>query len=204
MISIENDSHGRTYQIWKQAQAASCGVASAWMARGIVRQMSFAEEEWDLAQRIYMGAVQHALNPLAQATTAGPMTMSPVGQPDDQSSFASTFTRFGLFAGQLAAALRSEGIRVEHAGLRPTDTFEHGRTIAHHKIAIDRPAIAMIYWRGGGAHFVVVGRATSRDITYLDPWDGAVNELANDSLYLANYGDFGVVGEILYLSLPPR
>lgn len=159
--------------------------------------MSFAEEEWALAQRIYLRAVQHALNPTGQATTAGPMTMSPAGHPNDQSTFASTFTRFGLFAGQVAAALRSEGITVEHLGLRPTDTFDHGRTIAHQKIAIDQPAIAMIYWRSGGAHFVVVGRATSRDVTYLDPWDGAVNELAN-------YGDFGVVGEILYLSLPPR
>ncbi|WP_232491498.1 hypothetical protein [Novosphingobium kaempferiae] len=204
MISIENDSHGRTYQIWKQHQAASCGVASAWMARGIVRQMSFAEEEWELAQRVYMGAVQHALNPLAQATTAGPMTLSPVGQPNDQSSFASTFTRFGLFARQLAEALRSEGILVEHLGLRDTDDFNHARTIAHHKIAINRPAIAMVYWQNGGAHFVVVGRATSREVTYLDPWDGHVNELANNSQYYANYGDYGVVGEILYLSLPPR
>jgi hypothetical protein len=204
MISIETDSHGRTYQIWKQQQAATCGVAAAWMARGIVRQMSVGEEEWDLAQRIYMGAVLHALNPLAQATTAGPMTMSPAGQPNDQSSFASTFTRFGLMARQLAEAVRSEGIAVEHAGLRATDTFDHGRTIAHHKIAINKPAIAMVYWRTGGAHFVVVGRATARAVTYLDPWDGHVNELANDSLYLANYGDFGVVGEILYLSQPPR
>lgn len=204
MISIENDSHGRTYQIWQQQQTATCGVASAWMARGIVRQMSFAEEEWALAQRIYMSAVQNALAPMGQATTAGPMTMSPVGQPNDQSTFASTFTRFGLFAGQLASAIRGEGITVEHLGLRPTDTFSHARTITPNKIAINRPAIAMIYWRGGGAHFVVVGRATSRQVTYLDPWDGHVNELPNDSVYTANYGDVGVVGEILYLSLPPR
>jgi NAD(P)-dependent dehydrogenase (short-subunit alcohol dehydrogenase family) len=49
MINIETDSHGRTYEIWKQDQMNSCGVASAWMARGIARQMSFMEEEWDLA-----------------------------------------------------------------------------------------------------------------------------------------------------------
>ena len=204
MISIETDSHGRTYQIWKQQQAATCGVASAWMARGIVRQMSFAEEEWALAERIYLTAVQNALAPMGQATTAGPMTMSPVGQPNDQSTFQSTFTQFGLFARQLAAALRSEGIAVEHLGLRDTDTFDHGRRITPHKIAINRPAIAMVYWRGGGAHFVVVGRATQRQVTFLDPWDGHVNELPNDSIYTANYGDVGVVGELLYLSQPPR
>lgn len=204
MISIENDSHGRTYQIWKQEQAATCGVASAWMARGIVRQMSFAEEEWALAQRIYGAAVANALAPVGQATTAGPQTLSPVGQPNDQSTFASTFTRFGLFASQLALAIRSEGITVEHLGLRDTDTFQHGRSITPHKIAINRPAIAMVYWRGGGAHFVVVGRATSRQVSYLDPWDGHVNELANDSIYTARYGDVGVVGEILYMSQPPH
>ena len=52
MINIETDSHGRTYQIWKQDQMNSCGVASVWMARGIALQMSFAEEEWGLAQRV--------------------------------------------------------------------------------------------------------------------------------------------------------
>jgi len=204
MINIETDSHGRTYQIWKQDQPASCGVASAWMARGIVRQMSFAEEEWDLAQRVYAGAVQNALAPAGGASTAGPMTMSPVGQPNDQSSFASTFTRFGLFAGQVAAALRNEGITVEHQPLRPTDTFQHARTIEANKIAINKPAIAMVYWRGGGAHFIVVGRCTRSQVSYLDPWDGRVNELPNDSVYRARYGDVGAVGEILYLSLPPR
>ena len=35
MVTIERDSHGRTYQIWQQNQANSCGVACVWMARGI-------------------------------------------------------------------------------------------------------------------------------------------------------------------------
>lgn len=204
MINIQTDSHGRTYQIWKQDQPASCGVASAWMARGIVRQMSFAEEEWAMAQRIYAGAVANALAPAGGTSTAGPMTLSPVGQPNDQSSFSSTFTRFGLFARQVAQALRSEGITVEHLGLRDTDTFDHARTIQPNKIAINKPAIAMIYWRGGGAHFIVVGRCTARQVSYLDPWDGRVNEQPNNSIYRAHYGDVGVVGELLYLSLPPR
>jgi len=206
MINIETDSHGRTYQIWQQQQTATCGVASAWMARGILLQMSINEDEWPLAERIYLGAVRGALDPLQQATTAGPMTMSPLDQPNDQSTFQSTFTQFGLLARQLALAMRNEGFLATHYGLRPQDTFQHARRITPNRIAIDRPAIAMVYWRGpaGGAHFVVVGRATWSQVTYLDPWDGHINELPNDSVYTSNYGDVGVIGEIIYLDRPPR
>lgn len=45
MIRLERDSHGRTCQICQQHQSESREVASVWMARGIARQMSFAEEE---------------------------------------------------------------------------------------------------------------------------------------------------------------
>lgn len=205
MINIETDRHGRTYQIWQQQQMSTCGVAAAWMARGILRQMSFAEDEWALAQRIYLTAVQNALAPLGHATTAGPMTMSPVGETGDQSSFQSTFTGGGgLYARQLAQAMRSEGFAVEHRALANDAPEGSSLTVQHWKIAWNRPAIAMIYWRGGGGHFVVVGRCTRRDVTYLDPADGHVNELDNDGLYCANYGDVGNVGEILYLSIPPR
>ena len=73
MINIETDSHGRTYQIWKQDQMNSCGVASVWMARGIARRMSYAEEEWGLAQRLYRNAINNALAPLG-VPAAGPMS----------------------------------------------------------------------------------------------------------------------------------
>lgn len=197
MINIETDSHGRTYQIWKQDQMNSCGIASAWMARGIARRMSFAEEEWDLAQRMYRTAVGNALAPLGVPSGSGPMSLDPRAFPQDQSSMASTLARFGFFATQLANALTAEGLRVEHLGLRADG---NARTIQPHKIAIDRPAIVLVYWNGGGGHFVVVGRCTSRAISFLDPWDGHVNEQGNDGVYNPNYSNIGLIGEVIYIS----
>lgn len=195
MISIERDSHGRTYQIWKQNQMNSCGVASVWMARGIARQMSFAEDEWDLAQRVYRNAVNNALAPLG-VSAGGPMSLDPSAFPQDQSSMASTIANFGFFARQLATALSAEGLRAEHLGLTANRT---ARTIEPHKIAINKPAIALVYWNGGGGHFVVVGRCTHAAVSYLDPWVGHVNEHRNNGEYVASYNR-GRIGEIIYIS----
>lgn len=194
MITIENDSHGRTYQIWKQNQMNSCGVASVWMARGIARQMSFREEEWDLAQRLYRTAVNNALAPLGVAA-GGPMSLDPRAFPQDQSSMASTLANFGFYADQLAAALRAERLRVEHVGWTG-----NAHRIVPNKIAINKPAIALVAWNNGGGHFVVVGRCTSSSVSFLDPWDGRVNEERNDGLYRARYGNRGFIGEVLYIS----
>lgn len=194
MINIERDSHGRTYQIWKQNQMNSCGVASAWMARGIARQMSFAEEEWELAQRLYRNAVNNALAPLGVAP-GGPMCLDPSAFPTDQSSMASTVANFGFFASQLARALKAEQLHVEHVSNSGT-----AHRVLAHKIAIDKPAIVLVYWNGGGGHFVVVGRCTNHAISFLDPWDGHVNEQSNNARYNAPYGNKGLIGEVLYLS----
>ena len=197
MISIERDSHGRTYQIWKQDQMNSCGVASVWMARGIARRMSCAEDEWDLAQRMYRNSVQSALAPLGVPSALGPMSLDPRAFRRDQSSMASTVARFGLFASQVAAALQSEGLRVEHLGRRSDG---NARTIEPNKIAIDKPAIVLVYWNTGGGHFVVVGRCTRNAVSFLDPWDGHVNEQNNDGVYNPNYSNIGLIGEVLYIS----
>lgn len=195
MVTIERDSHGRTYQIWQQNQANSCGVACVWMARGIARKMSFAEDEWDLAQRMYRSAVNNALAPMG-VSTAGPMTLNPASFPNSQQSMASTIANFGFFARQLATAIRAEGLRAEHVGLNATRT---ARTIVANKIALNKPAIALVYWNNGGGHFVVVGRCTNSAVSYLDPWVGRVNEQRNDGEYLASYNR-GRVGEIIYIS----
>jgi len=194
MITIERDSHGRTYQIWKQNQMNSCGVAAAWMARGIARQMSFAEEEWDLAQRLYRNAVNNALAPLGVAAS-GPMCLNPRSFPRDQSSMASTVANFGFYADQLARALRAEHLRVEYVG----GTGQAHRIQAH-KIAINKPAIVLVYWNRVGGHFVVVGRCTHHAVSFLDPWDGHVNEQFNNGCYNAPYNNQGKIGEVLYVS----
>lgn len=195
MINIENDSHGRTYQIWKQTQENSCGVAAVWMARGIALQMSFAQDEWDLAQQVYRSAVSNSLAPLG-VSASGPMSLDPSAFPKDQSSMASTIANFGFFATQLAAAVRAEGLRAEHVGPKADKS---ARTIDSNKIAINKPAIALVYWDGGGGHFVVVGRCTHSKVSYLDPWTGHVNEQRNNGKYVASSGR-GRIGELIYIS----
>ena len=194
MINIERDSHGRTYQIWKQDQMNSCGVAAVWMARGIARRRSYAEDEWGLAQRLYRSAVQNALAPLG-VPSEGAMTLDPNAFSNDQSSMASAVANRGFRAAQLANALRAERLRVEHVG-----NNGHARRIESHKIAIDKPAIALVYWNRRGGHFVVVGRCTHRAVSFLDPWDGHVNEQYNTGHYYAPYNNQGLIGEVLYVS----
>jgi hypothetical protein len=193
MINIETDSHGRTYEIWKQDQMNSCGVASAWMARGIARQMSFMEEEWDMAQRLYRAAINNALAPLG-VSAAGPMSLDPRAFPSDQSSMASTIANFGFYAGQLATAMRAEGLHAEHVS-----NNNNPLRIVPDKIAINKPAIALVYWNPSGGHFIVVGRCTHSAVSFLDPWNGRVNEEPNDGRYRAQYGGRGIVGEVIYL-----
>jgi hypothetical protein len=195
MISIERDSSGRTYQIWKQNQMNSCGVASVWMARGIARQMSVNEDEWELAQRTYRGAVGNALAPLGVASNSGPMTLNPGAFKKDQSSMASTIANFGFYGTQLANALRGERLHVEHVGFNG-----NSHSIVPGRISISKPAIVLVSWYGGGGHFVVVGRCTQSAVSFLDPWDGHVNEQANDGTYNAPYNNQGFIGEILYIS----
>jgi Peptidase C39 family len=194
MINIETGVGGRVYQIWKQQQAASCGVASAWMARGQARQMSFAEVEWDLAQRIYRSAVAGALG-ASQPSSSGPMSFDPAAFPHDQSSFGSTFSRFGLFTNQMAQALRGERLS--------TQVYSGGGAairIIDSKIAYNKPGIAFVKWNGNGAHFVVIGRCTKHHVTFLDPWSGHIREQTNNGLYSSSYGNNGFIQEVIYIS----
>ena len=191
MINLERDTHGRVYQLWKQQQANSCGVASVWMARGIARQMSFAEEEWDLAVRMYQGAIGSALG----ASATGPVTFNPASYASNQSTMANTFASFGLYCGQITISLIKENLRAEQTVLTGTP-----RRIRHDKSAFNKPAIVLIVWDGGGGHFVVVGRCTHTEVSYLDPWNGHVNQQPNDGRYRAPYGGQGSIANIVYIS----
>ncbi len=194
MISIERDGSGRTYQIWKQNQMNSCGIACMWMARGIARQTSFAEEEWNLAVRLFGAAVGSATARLGVSAT-GPMSLNPRAFSNNQSSMASAVANFGFYDTQLAAALRADGLRVDTNGLD-----HHGHIIAN-KIAYNRPGIALLQWNPGpGGHFVVVGRCTQRSVSFLDPWDGHVNEQYNTGQYTAPYGGSGQIVSVLSIS----
>lgn len=194
MINLEHDSHGRVYQIWQQQQANSCGVAAIWMARGIARQASFGEEEWDLAIRVYQGAVGGALGALGASPT-GPVTFNPASYDANQASMANTFASFGLYCGQVTTALRNEGLNAEQTVLSGNPP-----RIRHDKIAFNKPAIVLIYWDNGGGHFVVVGRCTPNEVSYLDPWNGHVNQQRNNGRYRAPYGGQGQIANIIYIS----
>jgi len=193
MISIERDSHGRTYQIWQQTQMSSCGIASMWMARGIARQASFAEEEWDLAVRLFGAAVGSATARLGVSPT-GPMTIDPSAFPNDQSTMAAALANNGFADTQLVSALRADGLRASMQGLEA-----HSGHIIAHKIAYNKPGVALINWRdgGGGGHFVVVGRCTHRAVSFLDPWDGHMNEQYNTGRYTAPYGRSGQIVSVI-------
>ena len=198
MITYSRDSDGNTYEIWKQDQANSCGVASLWMARGLVRQASFAEEEWALAERIFRRAVQSALAPLAQPPM-GPQTFVESSDPSrhNQATMANTFGNLGLYSGQVATAIRNEGMSCQ------TISFSRGmvRSIDPNKLGERKAAIALIYWHPRGGHFVVAARrAGNGSIVFLDPWSGEVNEQDNDGAYFSTYGSQGVVGEVLYIN----
>jgi hypothetical protein len=194
MIRLERDTHGRTYQIWQQQQENSCGVACVWMARGIARQASFAEEEWDLAIRMYQGAVAGALGSIGASPT-GPVTFDSRAYPANQNSMANTVASFGLYGAQVATSLRNEGLRVEHTKLSGNPP-----QIVHSKIAYNKPAIVLVLWNGGGGHFLVVGRCTPHEVSFLDPWNGRVNQQRNDGKYTAQYGGQGQIVEIIYIS----
>ena len=191
MITYDTDSDGNVFQIWKQDQVSSCGVASSWMARSLVRQMSFAEDEWELAQRMYRTGVQGALAALGRPTS-GPMTYDPRAFDTSQASVGSTFANFGLYGSQVAAALRAEGLNVNH---------QNSSSLVPHLLGDTRVAIVLVAWSGGGGHFIVAARVTrGGKIVFLDPWDGRIKEQANNGRYNSHYNNSGSVVETLYLA----
>lgn len=196
MISIERDSSGRVYQIWQQCQANSCGIACMWMARGIARQMSFDEDEWGLAVRLFGAAVGVASANLG-VSASGPMTLNPAAFGNNQNTMAAALANFGFYAGQLANALRADGLRADVNGL-------DARTghIAPHPIAYNRPGIALVQWTpaGTGGHFVVIGRCTNSTVSFLDPWDGRLNEQRNNGQYNARNGSTGQIVAVINVS----
>lgn len=199
MITLERDTHGRTYQVWQQQQQNSCGIACCWMARSIAMQMSFAPDEWDYAVTTFASAVGGTIANLG-VDASGPMSLDPsafpvtAGDPSTQSSLAHGMASYGFYGSQLASALRADGLTVEDYG-------DNGNPIKviHNKIAYNKPAIALVQWLGGGGHFVVVGRCTSKEITFCDPWDGRIKQYDNNSWYVPNYDNIGRIVEVIYV-----
>ncbi len=193
-VSIQSDSMGNTYQLWRQRQANSCGVASIWMARGIARQMSINEGEWELAQRMYVNAVSSAGALAARPASGGPRTLDDTQYPFDpqQSSMENTFASTGVLASQVATMLRHEGFKIRHM---------RARSVLGDWLTPTRPAIILVGWypngrqqRQGGHFIVAAAKAPNRRIVYLDPADGRVKEFRNNGWYDGT----GIVEEAIY------
>lgn len=197
-IVLRQDSMRNTYQIWVQEQPSSCAIASIWMARSFAKSMSFAETEWELAWRVYRQVVV-GLPPAFSATawaTPAPLCLDPTGTTADQSTFRNMFANFGTFARQVAQALRSDGLRATHstAPLDPT------------KLSQTTPAIILLGWyarlpdgtlQRNGGHFIVAAGRNGNRVVLLDPWDGALSEQPNSSIYQGN----GLYEEVIYVSM---
>jgi hypothetical protein len=194
VINFEKDSSGRSYQIWKQDQENSCGIASCMMVRSIAFQMSLAESEWAYAVGTFAGAVGISLG-ARELNAEAPMSLDPNAFPVDDNSLITGMGAFGFLGTQLADALRAEGLKVFEFNLG-------GKAIRidDKRISATKPAIALVNWSTIGAHFLAVGRATPNRVSYLDPWTGKVNEQPNNSRFISTYGKRGTVIQAIYVS----
>lgn len=192
-INYRGDSDGVTHQVWAQRQAASCAVASIWMARNQAKQMTVDESEWALAWRVYNTVVQGLVSaPDAPA----PMSLHPGSHRSDQSTFGNMFSRMGTYMGQVAQALRNDGLRVTHQ-----TNFGPGKIVDIARLSDTRPGIVLLGWYSGGrrtgGHFIVASRKTRAGrVVYLDPWGGALRELGTGPNYQGN----GQFEQIIYIS----
>lgn len=177
-IVFADDSDGYTHQLWAQRQAASCAVASIWMARNQAFQMTFAEEEWALAWRIYGSVVQG----MPLSPTPAPMTFDPSAFQNNQATFGNMFSRAGTFMDQVAQALRNEGLTAT------TTSFTPGSTVDKTRLSTTTPAIVLLGWYSGGTrnggHFIVASKvAADGNVVYLDPWGGVLSEMGVGPTY---------------------
>ena len=192
-IIYRDDSDKMVHQVWAQQQANSCAVASIWMARNQAFQMTFAEDEWALAWRMY-GQVVQGMDFVPQAPAG--MTLDPRAHQPNQNTFQNMFASAGTFMGQVAQAIRNDGLKVTHL-----TGFSPGTTIAPSRLSDTNPAIVLLGWYNGntrnGGHFIVASRQTrSGQIVYLDPWEGQLRELGTGPQYQST----GRFEQILYLS----
>jgi len=204
-IIFRTDSDGNEFQVWAQRQAASCAVACLWMAESLAMQMTLAEGEWEKAWKLY----EHTVNgtPWIQSSSinspTGPMSIDPRVHQNNQSTFYNQFSNFGTYAKQVVAVLRQEGLTVTTSAA-PSGTLPL-LTLNTSNISPTTPAIILLgwyaqsgnSWQRNGGHFIVAVRTNSSgQMVYLDPWQGVLNESANNGRYQQN----GYIEQALYVS----
>lgn len=187
-IVLRMDGDHYAHQIWAQDQAASCAVASIWMARNQAKQHSVNETEWDVAWSIYKDIVA----PLSTAPAPGPQTFNPSSFQNNQLSMGNMFSNFGTFMSQVAAKLRMDGLKV---------SVSASPTVDKTKLSDTTPAIVLLGWYNGGkrkgGHFIVASRVNrTGQVVYLDPWGGKLVEMGTGP----GYQSTGRFEQIAYIS----
>lgn len=191
-IHYRNDSDRVTHQVWAQNQAASCAVASIWMARNQARQMTMKDSEWALAWSLYHRVVQ-GLDIVPEPPA--PQSLRPESHENNQGTFGNMFSNYGTYMRQVNEALRNDGLTVTH-----TTSFSPGTKVSVKRLTDTTPAIVMLGWYVGkerrGGHFIVASRVTgSGTVVYLDPWGGQLRELGSGP----NYGVRGQFEQVTYI-----
>jgi hypothetical protein len=171
MINIERGLGGRVYQIWKQQQACSCGVACAWMR---------ADCEADELCRRRMGIGPAYLSRLSKfGTDRGEYHSQRTD--DDCPSCLPQYSSQSATETTSAPTSRAQGSHVPNS---PTLCVTMGCVLRCSPITV-RPlrwsrTVSPTTGRGfpssngrrvAAPHFVVVGRCTAHHVTFLDPVD---------------------------------
>ncbi|WP_425228703.1 hypothetical protein [Sphingomonas sp.] len=196
MVKLDHDSDGNVYEVWKQQQESSCGVASIWMARCLVQQKSINEDEWSLARAVYISVVGQTLAAMDKRKDDGPQSYDATKLPANRETSANAIASGGYSAEQIRTALIGQGLSVDAS--IPDGA---GTPFNASKLGDRRPAVVLVQWKNGAGHFVVAARQSSYGtIVFLDPWDGKVNERPNTTRYRGRYGNAGQIVAVLYLS----
>lgn len=190
-VLFKNDSDNYTHQIWAQDQAASCAVASIWMARNQARQQTVNESEWDVAWSIYRDIVS-PLTTGSSAAAPAPRSFNPSSYQNNQNSMGNMFSNFGTFMSQVAAKLRMDGLKV---------SVSASSTVDKTKLSDLTPAIVLLGWynagKRNGGHFIVAARVNrAGQVVYLDPWGGNLVEMGPGP----GYQTTGRFEQIAYIS----
>lgn len=192
-INYINDSDNVTHQVWAQRQAATCAVASIWMARNQAKQMTHGESEWSLAWRLYNQVVQ-GMDIVPEPPA--PISLHPGMHQNNQNSFTNMFSLAGTFMSQVEKALRNDGLRITQR-----TSFSPGTTVVASRLSDTTPAIVLLGWYSGGrrngGHFIVASRRTRNGkVVYLDPWGGCLRELGIGPQYQGT----GRFEQVIYIS----
>ncbi|MEM1141386.1 MAG: papain-like cysteine protease family protein [Pseudomonadota bacterium] len=186
---LRTDSDGNVHGVVQQNQANNCVIASLMMIRNQVRQMSYAENQWNTMHRKY----REVVDTFAPPTPVGPMTWNPASHANNQRTTANMFSNVGTYIPQVTSMLRTEGLKARlargNARLNPA------------ALGLRTPAMVAVSWRSGGGHAIVAAGVNNKgQIVFLDPASGTIVEMANNGSFANSaYGGRGRIFAAWYV-----